>query len=311
MKTPKPFRFAVIAYNATSKDEWVVKARRVEQLGYSTLLVPDHPMEQLAPVPAILAAAEATNTLRVGSYVFNNDFRHPVMLAKEAATLDILSNGRFEFGLGAGYDRAEYEQCGIVYDPAPVRMHRLEEAIQIVKRLFAEEPATFSGNYYTINALNGFPKPLQHPSPPLLVGGAGKQMLSLAAREATIVSIGAKALRDGSGLDVTDTTQAMTMQKIEWIHQAAGERFNVLELNIIIFAVVVTENRHHVIQQLAAEFKATEEQVPTIPHCLVGTPNQISEDLQERREKYGISYISVFEDNIEVLAPVVARLAGK
>jgi probable F420-dependent oxidoreductase len=311
MKTLKPFRFAVIAHHATSKDEWITKARWIEQLGYSTLLVPDHPVEQLAPVPAILAAAEATNALRVGSYVFNNDFRHPVMLAKEAATLDVLSGGRFEFGLGAGYDRSEYEQCGIVYDPAPVRVRRLEEAIQMVKRLFAEEPASFSGNSYTINNLNGFPKPIQHPYPPLLVGGAGKQMLSLAAREATIVSIAAKALHDGSGLDVTDTTPAATMQKIRWIRQAAGERFDVLELNIIIFAVIVTEDRSQAIQQLAGGFKATEEQVPAIPHCLIGTVSQMSEDLQERREKYGISYISVFEESAELLAPVVARLTGR
>jgi len=311
MKALKPFRFAVIAYKAKSKDEWVNKARHIEQSGYSTLLVPDHPIEQLAPVPAILAAAEATSTIRVGSYVFNNDFRHPVMLAKEAATLDLLSSGRFEFGLGAGYERSEYEQCGVVYDPAPVRVRRLAEAIQVIKKLFAEEAATFSGKYYSINNLNGFPKPMQRPHPPLLIGGAGKQMLSLAAREANIVSIAAKALSDGSGLEVTNTTPAATIQKIDWIRKAAGERFDELELNIIIFAAIVTDNRSQAFQQIAERFKATAEQMPAIPHCLIGTPSQICEDLQERREKYGISYISVFEDSIDALAPVVASLAGK
>lgn len=311
MKLHRPFRFGVIAYSATSKNEWVAKARKAEQLGYSTLLVPDHPMEQLAPVPALLTAAEATNSLRVGSYVLNNDFRHPVMLAKEAATLDVLSDGRFELGLGAGYDRSEYEQCGISYDSASVRVRRLEETIHIVKKLFAEEPVTFSGNYYTINNLRGFPKPLQHPSPPLLVGGAGKYMLSLAAREATIVSLGAKAYGDGSGLDVTDTTPEATMQKIEWIRQAAGEQFATLELNIIIFTVVLTEDRRQVVQHLADAFKTTKEQVPTIPHILLGTASQISDDLEEQRETYGISYISVFEDSMEEFAPVVAHLAGK
>jgi probable F420-dependent oxidoreductase len=311
MQTLKPFRFAVIAHKATAKEEWRAKAKRFEQLGYTTLFVPDHPVEQLAPVPAMLAAAEATNSLRVGSYVFNNDFRHPVMLAKEAATLDVLSGGRFEFGLGAGYDRLEYEQCGIAYDPAPVRVRRLEEAIEVTKRLFAEAPASFSGKFYTIKNLNGFPKPIQHPYPPLLVGGAGKQMLSLAAREANIVSFAAKALPDGSGLDVTNTTPAATMQKIQWIRQAAGERFDALELNMIIFAAIVTEERSRAIQQLARRFQATEEQVPTIPHCLIGTMHQIREDLQERRAKYGISYISVFEESAEVLAPVVADLTGK
>lgn len=311
MKTLKPFRFAVIAHNATSKDEWRTKARRIEQLGYSTLFVPDHPGGQLAPVPAILAAADATKALRVGSYVLNNDFRHPVMLAKEAATLDVLSDGRFELGLGAGYDRSEYEQCGILYDPAPVRVRRLEEALQVVKSLFAEQSTSFSGNFYTITNLSGFPKPIQRPSPPLLVGGAGKHMLSLAAREATIVSIAAKSLPDGSGLDVTDTTEASTMQKIHWIHQAAGERFDRLELNIIIFAVVVTEDRSQAFEQLAGRFQTTEEQMPLIPHCLIGTLDQISDVLQERREKYGISYISVFEESAEVFAPVVANLTRK
>lgn len=233
------------------------------------------------------------------------------MLAKEVATLDVLSDGRFEFGLGAEYDRLEYEQCGITYDPAPIRVHRLEEAIQVTRKLFAEGPASFSGKFYTINHLNGFPKPLQQPFPPLLVGGAGKHMLSLAAREANIVSIAAKALRDGSGLDVTNTTPAATTQKIRWIRQAAGERFATLELNIIIFAAIVTEDRTRAIQQLAGSFQVTEEQVPTIPYCLVGTVYQICEEIQERREQYGISYISVFEESAEMFAPVVARLTGK
>jgi probable F420-dependent oxidoreductase len=310
MTALRPFRFGVIAYDATSKKEWVAKARRIEQLGYSTLLVPDHLGKQLAPVLAILAAAEVTSSLRVGSYVFDNDFRHPVMLAKEAATLDVLTSGRFEFGIGAGYLRSEYEQAGMAYDAASVRVSRLEETIQVVKGLFAEEPLTFSGSYYTVNNLDGFPKPVQRPHPPLLVGGAGKRLLTLAAREASIVSIGTKAQGDGSGLDVTDTTPAATRQKVEWIRQAAGERFNQLELNVIIYAVVVTEDRRQMAQQLAERFKTTDEHVLTIPHCLIGTPDQISEDLQIRREQYGISYIAVFDEHSKAFAPVVARLAG-
>ncbi|HLZ64119.1 MAG TPA: TIGR03621 family F420-dependent LLM class oxidoreductase [Ktedonosporobacter sp.] len=310
MNTPKPFRFAVSTLNAVSKEEWVTKARRTEQLGYSTLVIPDHPSKLFAPVPALLAAADATTTLRVGSFVFNNDFRHPVMLAKEAATLDVLSDGRFEFGLGAGWQRPEYEQCGVKYDPAPVRTRRLEEAIQVVKRLFAEEPANFSGNFYTINNLDGFPKPLQQPYPPLLIGGAGKQTLSLAAREASIVGLVLKALPDGSNLDLTDGTSAATMQKIQWIRQAAGERFDDLELNILIFAAIVSEDHSQAIQRIAQRLKTTEEQVAENSHCLIGTVNQICETLQERREKYGISYITIFEQNLETFAPVVARLTG-
>jgi probable F420-dependent oxidoreductase len=307
----RPFRFGVIAYDAQSKEEWVAKARRIEQLGYAVLLVPDHLGKQLAPVPAILAAVEATRTLRVGSYVFANDFRHPVMLAKEAATLDVLSDGRFELGIGAGYLRLEYEQAGISYDSANVRVSRLEESVQIVKGLFGEEPLTFSSTFYTVNHLDGFPKPVQRPHPPLLIGGAGKRLLTLAGREANIVSIGAKAQGDGSGLDVTDTTPAATRQKVEWIRRAAGERFNQLELNMIMYAVVVTDDRHQTAQQLAGRFKTTDEHVLTIPHCLIGTLDQISEDVQRRREQYGISYLAVFDEHSEAFAPVVARLSGK
>jgi probable F420-dependent oxidoreductase len=307
----RPFRFGVIAYRTGSKEEWTAKARRVEQLGYTTLLVPDHFGEQFAPVPALLAAAEATTTLRVGSYVLDNDFRHPAMLAKEAATLDHLSGGRFELGVGAGWLRSEYEQAGISYEPGAIRVKRLEETLQIVKGLFAEGPFTFSGSHYTITNLDGFPKPLQQPNPPLLVGGAGKRILSLAAREASIVSVAAKVLPDGSGLDVADTTPLATRQKIEWIRQAAGERFTQLELNMIIFSVIVTEDRLSAAHQLAEGFKTTAEQVLTIPHCLVGTPDQICEDLQQRREQYGVSYIGIFEESLEALAPVVARLSGK
>ena len=310
MTAHRPFRFGVIAYDAQSKEEWIAKARRIEQQGYAILLVPDHLGQQLAPIPAILSAAEATSSLRVGSYVFANDFRHPVMLAKEAATLDVLTDGRFEFGIGTGYLRSEYEQAGLSYDPPSVRVGRLEEAIQVVKGLFVEEPLTFSGPYYTITNLEGFPKPVQRPHPSLLIGGAGKRLLTLAAREANIVSIGAKAQSDGSGLDVLDTTPAATRQKVEWIRQAAGERFNQLELNMIMYEVIITENRHQIARQLTERFKTTDERVLTIPHCLIGTIDQISEDLQARREQYGISYIAVFDEHSEAFAPVVARLAG-
>jgi probable F420-dependent oxidoreductase len=310
VKALRPFRFGVIASNAQSREEWVTKARRIEQLGYTTLLVPDHLGKQLAPVPALLTAVEATRSLRVGSYVFDNDFRHPVLLAKEAATLDVMTDGRFEFGIGAGYLRSEYEQVGISYEGASVRVSRLEETIQVVKGLFAKEPFTYSGHYYTVTNLEGFPKPVQRPHPPLLIGGAGKQLLTLAAREASIVSIGAKALGDGTGLDATDTTQAAARQKVEWIRQAAGERFQQLELNIIMYEVIVTEDRHHIAKQLTGRFKTTEENVLTIPHCLIGTLDQITEEVLRLREYYSFSYLAVFDEHSEVFAPVIARLAG-
>ena len=311
MSTQKPFRFAVSAFKATSKEEWVTKARKIEQLGYSTLVVPDHLPVPLALVPALLAVAEATSTLRIGSFVFNNDFRHPVMLAKEVATLDVLSGGRFEFGLGAGWARSEYEQSGIKYEPAAVRIRRLQEAIQVVKKVFAEEPASFSGEFYKINNLNGFPKPIQRPYPPLVMGGGGKHMLSLAAREANIVSLIPKSLPDGSNLDFTDATPDATMQKIGWIRQTAESRFDDIELNILVFAVFIADDGYQAIKRASEVFRVREEEVPDIQHCLIGTVDQICEELQKRREKYGISYITVSGRDAEAFAPVVARLAGK
>src|SRR6266550_2451379 len=201
--TRRPFRFGVICEHMQSAEEWVTKARQAEEYGYSTLLIRDHFIrepfgDQLAPLIALMAAANATKTLRVGSLVMDNDYRHPVMLAKEAATLDLLSGGRFELGIGAGWLRSEYEQAGMVFEPAGVRVSRLEEAIQVLKALFADQPITFAGDHYTITNLSGFPKPTQRPHPPILVGAGSKRMLALAAREADIVGILPKALPEGA-----------------------------------------------------------------------------------------------------------------
>jgi probable F420-dependent oxidoreductase len=316
MSAYKPFRFGVISYNVKTRDEWKAKALRAEELGYSTLLVPDHLGEQLSPFLAMLSAAEATSSLRVGSYVVDNDFRHPAMLAKEAATkeaatLDILSQGRFELGIGAGWQHEEYEQIGISFEVGRIRVDRLEESIHILKGLFAEKPYTFAGQYYRINNLNGYPKPYQKPHPPILLGGGSKRILSIAAREANIVSLAAKVLPDGSKLDTQDISSAATKQKLSWIRQAAGDRFDALELNAIIFFSTVTEQRQQIIQQIAQGSQVSEELISDSPHCLIGTVDHICENIQRRREEFGISYISIFESSMEAFAPVVARLTGK
>ena len=313
MNKQRPFRFGVSVHKTRSKEEWIAMARRAESLGYSTLLVPDHLGDQLAPIPALLAAAEATDKLRIGSLVFDNDFRHPVMLAKEAATLDLLSGGRFEFGMGAGWLRSEYEQAGIPFDPAGVRVSKVEEALHIIKGLFADGPLTFSGTYYTVTDLEGHPKPVQQPHPPILVGGGGKRLLSIAAREATIVGFTPLFRADGGGTDLTDATPGALNEKVGWVRQAAGDRFDSLELNILVAEVVVTEDRAQVAQFIAAAMApnmgATVEQVLQVPYVLIGTVDQICEDLLARRDQYGISYVTVFEKNMEALAPVIARLA--
>ncbi len=311
----RPLRFGVSVSQARSKAEWVATARKIESLGYSTLQMPDHLGQQFAPIAALQAAAEATQTLRIGSLVFDNDFRHPVLLAKEAATLDLLSGGRFELGLGAGWEGSEYVQAGIPFDQPGVRVSRMEEALHIIKGLFADGRVTFSGTYYQVTALEGFPKPIQRPHPPILVGGGGKRVLSMAARETTIVGFSPIVRPDGSGQELTDATAEALAQKVEWVRQAAGDRFDDLELQVLVAEVVVTDDREQVAQFIATTMASglgmTAEQVLEVPYVLIGTVEQLCDEVLARREGYGISYVTVFEKNMEAFAPVVARLAGE
>jgi probable F420-dependent oxidoreductase len=315
MSKPRPFRFGVSVHGSKSGAEWRDIARQAEALGYSTLFLPDHLGDQLSPIPALVAAADATSTLRVGSLVFDNDFRHPVMLAKEAATLDVLSGGRLELGVGAGWMKPEYEQAGIPFERASVRIARMEEAIRIVKGLYADGPVDFAGHYYTVTGLEGFPKPVQRPHPPLHIGGGGQRLLSIAAREADIVGFLPRARADGQGQDIMDATPEALEQKITWVREAAGARFADLELGILVAQVFTTEDReqaaHLIATTLAAGYHVSTEQILQAPYLLIGSIDQICEDLLARRERFGISYITVFEHSLEVLAPVVARLAGQ
>jgi probable F420-dependent oxidoreductase len=315
MSKPRAFRFGVSIHGNKSREEWIGAARQAEELGYSTLLMPDHLGEQLSPVPALVAAAEATSKLRVGSLVFDNDYRHPVMLAKEAATLDMLSGGRLEFGLGAGWMKPEYDGAGLPFDRPGVRIERLEEGIQVIKGLFAEGPVNFAGKHYTITNFEGFPKPIQRPHPPIHIGGGGQRLLSLAAREADIVGFIPRARADGKGQDLSDASPEALEQKIAWVRDAAGARFDKLELGVLVAQVITTEDREQAAQfiarTLAAGFDVNTDLILRAPYLLIGTEEQICEDLIARRERYGISYINIFEQSMEAMAPVVARLAGK
>ncbi|HKX03705.1 MAG TPA: TIGR03621 family F420-dependent LLM class oxidoreductase [Methylomirabilota bacterium] len=308
--TPRAFRFGVTVPAVAAGPAWAERARRVEQLGYSILQMPDHFREQLAPVPALTAAALATTRLRIGSLVFSNDFRHPVALAKEAATLDVLSGGRFELGLGSGWLREEYDQAGIPFDAPGTRIERMAEAVTLVKGLLAGEPVHFTGRHYSIAGLRGTPTPIQRPHPPLVIGGGGERLLSLAAREASIVSLVPRARRDGGGLDRGDFGEAAFRQKIEWVRAAAGDRLAALELHTLIQAVVVTDRRAVAAEQLATRFKIAPELVLESPYVLCGTVEEICETLRRRRQTHGISYVTVFDRDLEVFAPVVERLAA-
>src|SRR6266516_5378007 len=218
----KPFRFGLIG-KAQSREEWIEQAKKAEELGYASFLASDHLYWVFSPIAALQAAASATTTLRIGSNVFSNDFWHPVPLAREAATLDLLSWGRFELGIGAGYFAGEYAQAGIPFASAKERIARLEEAVQVITGLFREKPLTFSGHYYTIQGLS-LPQPLQRPRPPLYMGCGGKLMLSAAARHADIVGIVPRASPNGD-FDLRGADQIGTAQKVAWVREAAGSRF--------------------------------------------------------------------------------------
>jgi probable F420-dependent oxidoreductase len=309
MVVDRRFRFGTGGFYAPSAIEYAALARKVEDLGYATLLLPDHFNDQLAPFPALIAAANATRTLRVGSFVCDNDYRHPTVLAKEAATVDLLTDGRFELGMGAGYFGPDYAQTGIAFDPAGVRVSRLIEAVGVVKGLFGPGPFTFSGEHYSVTGLDGFPKPVQQPHPPILIAGGGQRMLSFAAREADIVGLIMKS-RDGS-LDTSDGSVAATAQRIEWIRRAAGERFARIELNVLVLDVVITDRRRHGAEQIGRKWGMSPDQVLDSVHFLVGTTDQLADQLQGWREELHISYIAVMPEYMDSFAPVVARLAGR
>lgn len=302
----RPFRFAVQARGAESRERWASLARKVEDLGYDTLAIPDHFTDQLAPFPALLAAAEATERLRVGTLVIDNDFLHPAVLARDAATVDLLTGGRLELGLGAGWMTSDYETSGIPFDRPSVRIDRLAEAVTIVKGLFTEGAFRFEGEHYTIDGLDGRPLPVQQPHPPLLIGGGGRRILSLAGREADIVGIN---LNLSGGRGGADASPESTDEKVGWVREAAGDRFDDLELQALVFAVVVTDDRDAVAQGIGQNFDLDADAVLDVPHFLIGTIDQIVDDLQRRRERWGISYYSL-QGGMSDFAPVVERLAG-
>ena len=280
-------------------------------MGYSTLTIPDHFGDQLAPIAALMSAADATTKLRVGALVFDNDYRHPVVLAKEAATLDRLSGGRTDFGLGAGWLTSDYDETGIPYDPPGTRIERMTEALTIIKAFFAGGTVSFSGKHYTISGVDALPAPLQKPHPPIVLGGGGRRMLRLAAREADIISINYNLSegRVNAELMRTGLSQA-TAEKLGWIREAAADRFDQIELSITVFVVNVTDDRDTVAGALASGFGLEPRDFLEMPHFLIGTVDQITEDLRARRDRYGFSYIVVPGEAAEAFAPVVERLTG-
>ncbi len=270
---------------------------------------------------ALAVAADATTSLRVSPQALMNDLRHPAALAQEAMTLDLLSDGRLELGLGAGWRRTDYDTIGLPFDRAGVRISRLEEAVPLIKRIFQEESVTFSGEHYKVDSLTLGSRPVQRPHPPILLGGGGRRMLSLAAREADIVGIDATGTPAGTKDDASTTAEA-TEQKVGWVREAAGDRFGRIELHHTVLSIVVTDDRRKGVEQVAEWMRAAPDTIVSnlntdtdkilqSPQYLIGTVDQIVEDLQARRERFGFSYITIFPGLAETFSPVVARLAGK
>lgn len=312
MTTPRPFRFGVQASTAADSASWVELARKVESLGYSTLTMPDHFDEQLAPVPALMAAAAATETLRVGALVWDNDYKHPVVLAKELATIDVLSSGRLEIGLGAGWLATDYARSGIPYEANSVRVDRFEEGLSVIKGALSAEQFSYSGRHYTITDFTGSPRPVQTPCPPILIGAGGKRMLSIAAQHADIVGINGTLAAGVVGPEaIASMTAAAVDEKIAIVRAAAGQRFADLEFNVRAFMVRVTDQRQDAIGQIAGFVQVDPSMVAESPFALVGSPAQLVDDLFGRRDRWGFSYVIVGADDIESFAPVVAELTGR
>jgi len=313
MAHDRRFRFGVqVSTSGGSAQAWRDKVRRIEDLGYSTLFIPDHFVDtELAPMVGMSFAAAVTERLRVGMLVLGNDYKHPAVVAKEAATVDLLSDGRMEFGLGAGWQQTDYDALGLPYDSAATRVERLAEAVEFVKGAWADGPFDFHGEHYTITGYDGQPKPVQRPHPPILLGGGARRMLQLAGRVADIVGINPN-LRRGAVTDdaVKSTLPDETRQKLAWIAEGAGDRFGDLELQIRYFFAAIHDNALELAQAVAPGFGITPEEAIDSAVALVGTVDEVCDRLGQRREEWGVSYVVLGDDTFEDFAPVVARLAG-
>ena len=307
----RSFRFGVQLTHPLGDRSWADTARYLESLGYDALHLPDHFGDQLAPMPAMMAAAAATTDLKVGALVLDNDYKHPVVTAKELATIDVLSGGRVEVGLGAGWMTSDYDQSGIPLDPPGVRVSRMEEGIAVMKRLFSGDPVDFDGDHYQLSGLEGTPAPVQRPHPPFLIGGGGKRVLSIAAQEADIVGINPSMKAGVIGPDAAaDATAAATDRKVGWVRDVAGDRWERIEINMLVMAAGSTDDRPGTAAMMGELFGVDAEAALEVPHVWIGSDDEICADLEARRDRWGVSYYVLQGDSCEAMASVVQRLTG-
>jgi probable F420-dependent oxidoreductase len=317
-----PFRFAVQATIAAGGREWHDTVRKVEDLGYSTLFLADHylgpgpaqraartPRQDLAPIAAMAAAAAVTETLRVGCRVFCIDYHAPAVLAKEAATLDLLSDGRLEMGIGAGWSEVEYTAMGLDFEPPGRRIAKLAEVVSFIKAHWQGDELNWSGEFVRVRGYGGRPRPVQRPHPPIMIGGGGPRVLSLAGREADIVSISNVPFvaRDADGLD----PQAVARRRIGFVRDAAGERFGDLDVESSPYFTQITGDREAALDELADLTGLPADLLCDHPNVLVGSVESVVETLRSRRDELGINYVTVQQSQIAPFAPVVARLHGR
>ena len=320
----RPIRFGFTGGASSKRAKLLDSARAVEALGYSTYGLADHFVRPFAPLVAGQAVADATTTLRITQTVLAQDFREPAVLAKELATLDVLSEGRLQVGLGAGWLQQEYEDASMRFESASVRIARLEETAIILKGLFGDEPFSFSGEHYRINALQGRPTPVQRPRPPIMIGGGGKKVLAVAARQADIVQLMPSNRGGRTSLDPSQFSATAIEEKIGWIRDAAGDRFDEIELSAQLIECAVTDRPQEHLSDLAERIAGViehmgggridlgEDDLRRSPIVAVGTLDEVCEQLVDTRDRYGISYFTApIEARPEVLAPVIERIAGR
>jgi len=310
MAKQRPFRFGAKAKVANNGKEWADIARQAEDLGYVSLQIDDHYTKQLAPIPAMMAAACATSTLKVGTLVAGNDFRNPVVFAKEAATIDALSGGRFMLGLGAGWMKEDYTITGIEQDDAMTRIHRMEEAIDVMRGLWGAGPFSHAGRFYSVSEIDAWPKPVS--GIPIIVGGGGEKLLAMAGRKADIVGINPKIVgRSINPRSMATAAADVVDEKIRYVKAGAGDRFDEIELSLQVFVTVVTNDPQGVAEKYAPAFGLPPEVVLTAPYFQIGSVEQIKENLIALRERWGINYIAFQQDATAAMEPVVAELSGQ
>lgn len=311
----RPFSFLADIRDVTDGPGLAARARRAEDMGYSAVVVPDHLIDQLSPVVTMATVAAATTTLRVSAFVLNNDLRHPAVVAQDLASIDVLSGGRLDVAIGAGWNRSEYDAIGVPFDPAPVRQARLAEAIAVLKGSFSGEPFSFAGDHYTITNYTGRPVPVQRPHPPFFIGGGGRRTLTLAGREADIVGLAPRIGKDGR-VDAWSLTLDAAREKVAWAREAAGERADSLVFNVYpsVWPVTITDDLHGEARRIIDDVRSrtgtelTEREVIDSPHLFIGSIDQLVEKFEQLREELGIT--SVLLGDIDELAPVLERLAG-